>query len=111
MRQPHDSATLPSHNFVREVLSLRPRHSPHTISGVCAILASTNAPTQVFIEVNEKGTEAAAATAVTMMRCAMPLRPPPELRFDRPFVFGVQHVSTGALLFAGVVEQPEAWSA
>jgi len=42
-----------------------------------------------------------------MMRCAMPLRPPPELRFDRPFVFGVQHVPTGALLFAGVVEKPE----
>lgn len=63
----------------------------------------------MFIEVNEKGTEAAAATAVMMVRCAMPLRPPPELRLDRPFVFGVQHAPSGALLFAGVVERPEAW--
>lgn len=64
---------------------------------------------KVFIEVNERGTEAAAATGVIMMRSAMPLRPPPEARFNRPFVFGVEHVESGALLFLGVVEKPEAW--
>jgi serpin B len=64
---------------------------------------------KVVVEVNEEGTEAAAATAVVMMRCAMPMReqPPVELRFDRPFVFAVAHPATGALLFAGVVERPE----
>jgi hypothetical protein len=67
-------------------------------------------PPKVFIEVNEKGTEAAAATAVLMMRTAMPLAPPAELRLDRPFVFGVQHAPSGAMLFLGVVERPEAWN-
>ncbi|GBF89961.1 hypothetical protein Rsub_02665 [Raphidocelis subcapitata] len=62
---------------------------------------------KVFIEVNERGTEAAAATGVLMMRTAMPLRPPPEVRFDRPFVFGVEHAASGAMLFLGVVEKPE----
>jgi serine protease inhibitor len=61
----------------------------------------------VFIEVNEKGTEAAAATAAVMMRAMMPLVPPHEVRLDRPFVFGVQHVPSGAMLFLGVVERPE----
>lgn len=57
-------------------------------------------------EVNEKGTEAAAVTAV-MMNCgaAMPPDDMVYLRFDRPFVYGIVDLDTGAPLFLGTMEQ------
>ncbi len=57
-----------------------------------------------FVEVNEEGTEAAAATAVVMLAgAAMPTTPPPEIHVDRPFLFAIQHRPTGACLFLGRV--------
>lgn len=59
------------------------------------------------LEVDEKGTVAAAATAVTVTATAM-MRPRPAktLVFDRPFVVLIGDSQTGALLFAGVIEEP-----
>ena len=43
---------------------------------------------KTFIKVDEKGTEAAAVTAVVMrMMCAMPPEPVPVMKVDRPFLF------------------------
>lgn len=56
-------------------------------------------------EVNEKGTEAAAVTAV-IMNCGAAM-PPDDLiylTFDRPFVYGIVDLDTGAPLFLGTVE-------
>ena len=61
---------------------------------------------EVFVAVNEAGTEAAAATAVIMARGA-PGRPV-ELTFDRPFLFWVYDRATGAVLFMGRVLDPSA---
>lgn len=63
---------------------------------------------KTFIAVDEKGTEAAAASAVVMAVSAAPSRPPKpvEVRVDRPFVFAVQHVPSGACLFLGHVVDP-----
>lgn len=62
---------------------------------------------KAFIEVNKDGTEAAAATAVIMMRAtAMPGEPPREVRVDRPFFFAVQHIASGTCLFMGRVTDP-----
>jgi serpin B len=64
---------------------------------------------KTFIAVDEKGTEAAAATAVVMMRAtaiARPKPPPIEVRVDRPFVYAVQHVPSGGCLFLGRVTDP-----
>ena len=63
---------------------------------------------KVFFALDEKGIEAAAATAVVMMRAtAMPIhREPVEVRVDRPFYFAVQHVPTGACLFLGRITDP-----
>ena len=63
---------------------------------------------KTFIAVDEKGTEAAAATAVVMMRAtAMRPKPPPiEVKVDRPFVYAVQHVPSGSCLFLGRVTDP-----
>jgi serpin B len=61
---------------------------------------------KTFIAVDEKGTEAAAATAVVMMRAtaiARPKPPPIEVKVDRPFVYAVQHVPSGVCLFLGRV--------
>ncbi len=63
---------------------------------------------KTFIAVDEKGTEAAAATAVAMMAgTALIQRPPPvEVKIDRPFIYAIQHVPTGICLFLGRVTDP-----
>lgn len=60
---------------------------------------------KAFVEVNEEGTEAAAATAVAMRVKSMP-RPPVEFRADHPFLFLIQEEETGTILFMGRVEDP-----
>ncbi|MCC7508513.1 MAG: serpin family protein [Planctomycetes bacterium] len=58
---------------------------------------------EVFVEVNEEGAEAAAATAVEMKATSAPM----PLEFNRPFVFAITDDTTGALLFVGVVADPK----
>ena len=64
---------------------------------------------KTFIAVDEKGTEAAAATAVAMMAGSALRSPPPppmEVKVDRPFVYAIQHVPSGVSLFLGRVTDP-----
>jgi serpin B len=63
---------------------------------------------KTFIAVDEEGTEAAAATAVTMSvgSAAVPKPDPPELKIDRPFFYAIQHVPSGTCLFIGRVTDP-----
>jgi len=61
---------------------------------------------KAFVAVDEAGTEAAAATAVVMLECAMPLDDAIKLTVDRPFIFLIRDTGTGALLFVGRVENP-----
>ncbi len=64
---------------------------------------------KAFVEVNEEGTEAAAATAVVMRLTATPLRAePPVFRADHPFIFLIRHRSSGAILFMGRLADPSA---
>ncbi|MGZ5503533.1 MAG: serpin family protein [Chthoniobacterales bacterium] len=65
---------------------------------------------KTFIAVDEKGTEAAAATAVAMlsMSAAMQKPEPIEVKVDRPFLYAIQHVPSGACLFIGRVTDPRA---
>ena len=59
------------------------------------------------LEVDEKGTVAAAATGVVMRATAMMApRPIKTLVFDRPFALFLGDAQTGALLFAGAIERP-----
>ena len=61
---------------------------------------------EAVVTVDEEGTEAAAATAVTMVTSA-----PPDwgtLRLDRPFLFCIRDRSTDAVLFLGRVADPGA---
>ncbi len=63
---------------------------------------------KAFVEVNEAGTEAAAATAVVMQtRSAVrPVDEPAEFRADHPFLFFLRDMRTGAILFAGRLSDP-----
>jgi serpin B len=55
------------------------------------------------ITVDEKGTEAAAATAVIMGLKSAPPEDPISLTIDRPFMYFIQHNPTGSILFFGRV--------
>jgi serpin B len=57
------------------------------------------------VDVNEQGTEAAAATAVVMQRLAMP-EPPVVFCVDHPFLFLIRERATGSILFMGRVDRP-----
>ncbi len=63
---------------------------------------------QSFVEVNEEGTEAAAATAVAMEFSVPGSSSPAPILFkaDHPFIFFIEHKETGQILFMGKVENP-----
>ncbi len=55
-----------------------------------------------FIEVNEEGTEASAATSVEIAASAASV----SLEFNRPFLYLIRDSKTGAILFMGTMETP-----
>jgi len=62
---------------------------------------------QAFVEVDEEGTEAAAATAVIMVEpIAMEPAPIPIFRADHPFVFAIRENTNDEILFLGRVVDP-----
>ncbi len=63
---------------------------------------------KTFVEVNEAGTEAAAATAVSMARAgsAPPREEPKPFVVDHPFLFVLHDNASGAVLFLGRVDDP-----
>jgi serine protease inhibitor len=67
---------------------------------------------KAWVEVNEQGTEAAAATATTMQSLALvrPVAPPPVFRADHPFIFLIRDPQSGSILFLGRLAQPPAES-
>lgn len=61
---------------------------------------------KAVIEVNEKGSEAAAATVVEMAESAMPIEEIVEFKANRPFIFTISDDRTGAIIFMGKVINP-----
>ncbi len=58
---------------------------------------------KTFVEVNEEGTEAAAATSVEVGITSAP----PFVQVDRPFLFAIRERFSGAVLFMGVIVDPQ----
>jgi serpin B len=62
---------------------------------------------QAYIDVDEQGTEAAAATAIAMRPMALRQQPQPiPFTVDRPFLFAILDTATGLPLFLGQVTRP-----
>ncbi len=77
-----------------------PRQNPLKISEVVQ---------KAFLQLDEKGTEAAAATAGLFAVAAAPApqkSKPVVVRVDRPFAFAIQHRKSGACLFLGRITDP-----
>jgi serpin B len=62
---------------------------------------------KAFVNVDEEGTEAAAATAVGIHLTSLP-PPLPVFRADHPFIFLIRDNSTGSILFMGRISNPKA---
>jgi serpin B len=61
---------------------------------------------KAFVKVDEKGTEAAAATGVAVSSPTSVPPPPREFRADHPFIFAIRDTRNGSLLFLGRVVSP-----
>lgn len=59
---------------------------------------------KTYVKVDEEGTEAAAATSVSIG----PTSAPPSITFDRPFLFAIRERLSGTVLFMGVIGDPSA---
>ena len=72
------------------------------------IAAITKAIHKTYLKVDETGAEAAAATAIVMLTGSAAPRPETPIPFhvNRPFVCAIVEEDTGAILFAGVVNDP-----
>jgi serpin B len=70
-------------------------------------LAISEVVHKAFVDVSEKGTEAAAATGITMRATAMRMPEPPVVfRADHPFLFMIRDTRSGAVLFIGRLMNP-----
>ena len=79
-------------------------------TGISPGLFVTHVIHKAFVEVNEKGTEAAAATAVVMSRSKSPSGGSakiPVFCADHPFLFLLCHKKSGGILFMGRMMKPE----
>jgi serpin B len=106
---------LPAMGMVRAFTDPRDPVTGAQFDGMCASsdpmlkLYITKVLHKAFVEVSEKGTEAAAATAVVMavpVMASMDTPFTPTFRADKPFLFAIRDVKTGSILFLGRMVDP-----
>lgn len=61
---------------------------------------------KTFLEVDEEGTEAAAATVVEMLESCVPEETDPVMMINRPFLFAIKENHSGTILFIGKIVDP-----
>ena len=76
------------------------------LSGIAPSLSVSSVVHQSYVKVDEKGTEAAAATGVSVKATAIPILPHVVFNADHPFLFIIQERTTGSILFMGWVADP-----
>jgi serpin B len=76
-------------------------------SGIGKNLAISQVKHKTFVEVNEEGTEAAAATSVGIVATSATQKPEPfKMIVDRPFFCAIRDNQTGSILFMGSIMEP-----
>jgi serpin B len=75
-------------------------------SGMGTNLAISQVKHKTFVEVNEEGTEAAAATSVGIRVTSAPIDGPFQMIIDRPFFCAIRDNQTGTVLFMGSIVEP-----
>ena len=63
---------------------------------------------KTFVDVSEKGTEAAAVTNIVIKEMSLDIEPPIVVEINRPFVFAIVEKQTDAIVFLGKVLNPSA---
>lgn len=76
------------------------------LSGISQSISVSNIVHQSYVKVDENGTEAAAATGVSVVATALPLLPHVVFNADHPFLFLIMDKITGSILFMGWVAYP-----
>ena len=76
-------------------------------SGIGDNLALSEVKHKTFVEVNEEGTEAAAATSVGITLTSAPSEQPFQMNVDRPFFCAIRDNQTGTVLFMGSIVNPQ----
>ncbi|MEH2056793.1 MAG: serpin family protein [Nostoc sp.] len=77
-------------------------------SGMGKNIAISEVKHKTFVEVNEEGTEAAAATSVGMVATSLRQEPEPfRMIVDRPFFSAIRDNQTGSVLFMGSIIDPQ----
>jgi serpin B len=61
-----------------------------------------------YLSVGEKGTEAAAATGISVMPTAAHVSAEPTITLDHPFIFLIRDVTSGTILFSSLIQSPAA---
>ncbi len=113
------AVTLPKFKYTRSLdlvpaltslglsLPFDPDHADFTGIAKEPPLVVSSAVHKAFVAVDEEGTEAAAATAISVgATAAMPAGPPIPFVADHPFLFAIRHRATGTILFLGRVVDP-----
>lgn len=77
-------------------------------SGIGKNLTISQVKHKTFVEVNEEGTEAAAATSVGIQMTSLRQKPEPfRMIVDRPFFYAIRDNQTGSVLFMGSIVEPQ----
>jgi len=116
LRRQEVALTMPKYEFeaefslpdaLRQLGMVEPFTSQADFSGMTGArdLFISDVLHKAFVSVDESGTEAAAATAVIMKLTAMPSEPV-RVEVNRPFIFLIRDIETGAILFMGRVLDP-----
>ena len=88
-------------------LAFEPGHADLSgIAGPPGYLYIQHIVHEAYIDIDEAGTKAAAATAVVIGDSAIEAPPKIQFNVDRPFAFVLRDTRTGAILFTGVVSHP-----
>ncbi|XP_026433645.1 serpin-ZXA-like [Papaver somniferum] len=89
-----------------ELTEMVMRTSPKSEDGSSINLAVSGVYHKCFVEVDEEGTEAAAATAIVCMLLSLNVSEPIDFIADHPFMFIIRDNANGVVLFMGHVLNP-----